>query len=100
MRKKAIRAATPPWADRNEIKRVYIEAGLRRQAGEDVHVDHIYPLKGKDMCGLHIASNLRIIPAKENLMKHNNPPTDLVRIGDACDAQIRGLQAVILSDRE
>lgn len=61
----------PPWADRDAIKAIYQEAARLRSLGEDVHVDHIYPLKGDGICGLHIAENLRIIPALENLKKGN-----------------------------
>ena len=39
--------------------------------GFDWHVDHIIPLKGKTMCGLHIWSNLQVIPKILNLRKGN-----------------------------
>lgn len=42
-----------------------------RLTGIEWHVDHIIPLKGKDVCGLHIWSNLQVIPKTLNLQKGN-----------------------------
>lgn len=61
--------AIPPWADLQRIKSVYLEAGRRIDAGEDVHVDHVIPLRSPLVCGLHVPENLRIVPASENRSK-------------------------------
>ena len=64
--------ATPGWANHVKIRRVYTQAEYRRlMTGEDYHVDHIIPLRGKDVCGLHVDYNLQILPASENRSKGN-----------------------------
>lgn len=62
---------TPEWANMKEIENIYIESAKRRGQGEDVHVDHIFPLRGKLVSGLHVENNLRIIPAIANMRKAN-----------------------------
>lgn len=65
--------ATPPWADKLMIEKIYLKAAhLQEISGIAHHVDHIYPLVNPYICGLHIAENLQILTAEENLKKSNN----------------------------
>lgn len=67
--------ATPPWlsdAQLAHIQRIYKLCSVISEAtGQKYHVDHIVPLQGKNVCGLHVPWNLRVIPAKVNLEKSN-----------------------------
>jgi hypothetical protein len=67
---------TPLWltlTHHKQIDRFYWEAAeVSKIVGEFYHVDHIVPLQGKTVSGLHVPWNLQILPAKENLSKGNN----------------------------
>ena len=71
----ALYQATPSWLtdqQRKEIKDIYAMRDMMvGETGEQHHVDHIVPLRGKNVCGLHVPHNLRVITAQENLMKGN-----------------------------
>jgi hypothetical protein len=67
--------ASPPWLKPEhlaQIKRTYkLRDVISEVTGIKYHVDHIVPLQGKNVCGLHVPWNLRVIPAKDNLSKGN-----------------------------
>lgn len=63
---------TVPWADQNIIRFFYAtRAYISQQTGGQWHVDHIIPMRGRNVSGLHTHHNLRVIPAVENMKKGN-----------------------------
>jgi hypothetical protein len=67
--------ATPKWLTENhwlEIRAYYqLSNKLFNETGIKHHVDHIIPLRGATVCGLHVPWNLQVIPANDNLRKSN-----------------------------
>ncbi len=61
--------ATPPWADLKAIEMIYRVAQLARVSGFMAEVDHIVPLRGKSVSGLHVHNNLQIISEIANRSK-------------------------------
>jgi hypothetical protein len=57
--------ATPPWADIDKIEGMYIEASRL-----GLSVDHVIPLRGDFVSGLHVETNLQYLPLIENLRKN------------------------------
>ena len=74
-RRRKHRQATPHWLTRKqkgEIRQLYqIAITMSRTTGEPYVVDHIVPLRGEDVCGLHVPWNLRVVTREENLRKSN-----------------------------
>ena len=57
----------PGWADQEKILSIYREKA--RLADQNYDIDHIVPLNGALVCGLHVQDNLQIISASENRSK-------------------------------
>ena len=71
-RRAGLRTATPAWSESLCILSLYKIAERLRVAGADVQVDHVVPIKGKIVSGLHVRNNLRIIPSIENQRKNRH----------------------------
>ena len=74
-RLKALKTQTPSWLtteEKKQIESVYATALFcSRSLGESYHVDHIVPLQGKNVSGLHVPWNLQVLKASENSFKRN-----------------------------
>ena len=66
----------PIWTTEENLKQIKalyaLASTLNKNTNTVWHVDHIIPLQGKTVSGLHVFENLQIIPAIENIRKRNN----------------------------
>ena len=63
--KKIVKVRTPKWADMVKITEFY------KGCPDGYHVDHVIPLRGNIVSGLHTVENLQYLPARENISKSN-----------------------------
>jgi hypothetical protein len=67
--------ATPKWLTVDDFKQIevfYVNAqNFNLTTGVKHHVDHIVPLQGENVCGLHVPWNLQVLTASENTSKSN-----------------------------
>jgi glutaredoxin len=77
-RKALQRGAMPAFANPFLISEIY-ELASRRSSVTGIrwHVDHVVPLISKIVCGLHIETNLAVVPACENIAKSNRRWPDM-----------------------
>ena len=65
----------PTWLSEDDkwlVEQAYEIAAIRsKMFGFKWHVDHVIPLNGKRVSGLHVPTNLQVVPWIENLKKHN-----------------------------
>lgn len=72
------KSAVPKWANHCAINEMYVLARqISELMGEPWHVDHIVPLRGKTVCGLHVETNLQPLPGTLNMRKNNRTWPDM-----------------------
>lgn len=75
VRKRRHREATPKWLTKEErlqMRNLYVRARKMTELTRERYVvDHIVPLRGEEVCGLHVPWNLRVVTQDENLKKSN-----------------------------
>ena len=67
---------TPSWLNQSDLDIIVdihvIAARVSKETGVKHQVDHVIPLQGKLVSGLHVSNNLQLLTAKANLSKGNN----------------------------
>lgn len=75
LRKTRRELAKPSWLTKENLEEIeyfyWLALDLKISTGLEYHVDHIIPLRGKTVCGLHVPWNLQILSREDNLKKGN-----------------------------
>lgn len=75
-RRASQKQATPSWLTEqhySHIRHLYeLAKDCETLTGDKYHVDHIVPLNGENVSGLHVPWNLQVLPADMNIAKSNN----------------------------
>lgn len=86
----------PSWADHAAILKAYRLARLYTGfTGVKWHVDHIVPLNSPLVCGLHVHTNLQVIPASTNMDKRNLSWPDKPQFSPAENAELDTMLAAL-----
>jgi hypothetical protein len=72
--------ATPFWLNKDDYRAITdfyrLSKFMEGSTGLVHHVDHIVPLRGETVCGLHVPWNLQVLTAEDNLLKNNKLPSE------------------------
>jgi hypothetical protein len=63
--------ATPKWLSEHELSWIKAHYVAAKENGANLAVDHIVPLRGREVCGLHVPWNLCLRTKSDNSKKHN-----------------------------
>ena len=78
LRRRIMVAAAPPWLTKEHweaIADMYVNAKhMTAMTGVEHVVHHIWPLRGKNSCGLHVPWNLQVVPGRWNKQQGNKEP--------------------------
>lgn len=101
-RRARVRQAVPPWISDDmvtAIQAIYAAAEQRTtETGIEHEVDHILPLAGKVIFGLHVAWNLRVLTRDENNRRSRIPSrAELDALGEEQMAELRLTRLAIVS---
>ena len=73
--KSSLVKATPLWLSKLQKEKIVLFYEQARDcflvSGEEYAVDHIVPIRGKNVCGLHVPWNLQVLPSDINRRKSN-----------------------------